>query len=127
MHIRALLGDEIGCIRQRNAHQVLLVQDEFFVHQVIQVEHIGGYGIDLIIRQRLGAGERHGPVNVVPERTGVFPVTAHSFVGPRIPQGILTTCQGGVAPLTLAEGAMTLGTLLFVKHFAINYRTAARR
>ena len=94
---------------------------------VVEIEDVARHGIDVVVAERLGIGERHRATNVVEERRRVRPVAPYRFNRPRARKRPAASRENRHTAVAFAEVAVTRGALVGEDLLAMRDRSASRR
>ena len=125
-NVRTRIGHEPVPVRHLDARQRRGVDPVLLADEIVEEEHVGDRGVDLVRRQRSGLVERHGAVDVVPQRGGRRPVAAHGLARLVGRQQALSPGQPVVRPLG-AGGAVARGATAVVHRPPLGRGRAAGR
>ena len=104
--------------------QALGIHLGFFFNDLVQEENVGHDGVHLIVRQHAGAIERHGSVDVVPQRCSVRPVAAHRFERFRGTERIAPADESSGVP-AFRVFAVAFGAAQLIDFLALDSRSFA--
>ena len=117
-------GTNIG---QGHFGEILPGEGEILLHQIIQIEQVGGDGVDLVRHQRLRIAERHRMAQKIEDSRDIGPIRPDRAQRPIPGQRALAAREFGPAIDPLAEFAMTRSTALLIQRLPLARRAPALR
>src|SRR5262245_40394254 len=124
----AIVVEKIRLVAEPDRGKIPVVELEIPVRDnVVEIEHIGRDGIELVVGQRLRVAIWHGAADVIHEGRGVGPVRADRFYRIVARQGAGAAAENRPACGALAELAVTGGAALHVQRLALLHGALAGR